>query len=295
VIHDVDESLRALAMRDALNGSRVEIAFDAPTREWAARQNAPTVSMYLYDIREDLQRREVAFEPVRGPDGIVTEHRSPARRFRLSYMITAWTQRPEDEHRLLAAMLGCFLRHAFMPPEFLVGSLVEMTAPILMTVALPPPPDRSLADVWSALGGELKPSLDLVVTAPMDAWVRIDAAPPVRELPQIRVVRPDGAVDEVGEPGSVAGGAARARPAGRAGPASPRDPADQEEVIVPGARAQADPVVQADKPTDEPGKGRRKSGAKPAEADRAKQQAPEQPEPAAVPGRRIIIRGLRKP
>ena len=37
-----------------------------------------------------------------------------------------------------------------------------------MTVALPPPEDRSFADVWSALGGELKPSLDVVVSAPVD-------------------------------------------------------------------------------------------------------------------------------
>ena len=38
-----------------------------------------------------------------------------------------------------------------------------------MTVALPPPEDRAFADVWSALGGELKPSLDLVVSVPVDS------------------------------------------------------------------------------------------------------------------------------
>ena len=38
----------------------------------------------------------------------------------------------------------------------------------LLSIALPPPEDRSLADVWSALGGELKPSLDLVISAPFD-------------------------------------------------------------------------------------------------------------------------------
>ncbi len=53
MIHDVDESLRTLVRREALNGSRVEIGFEAPTREWSARQNTPTVSLYLYDIRED--------------------------------------------------------------------------------------------------------------------------------------------------------------------------------------------------------------------------------------------------
>ena len=34
-------------------------------------------------------------------------------------------------------------------------------------VGQPASQERSLADIWSALGGELKPSLDLVVTAPI--------------------------------------------------------------------------------------------------------------------------------
>jgi hypothetical protein len=48
-------------------------------------------------------------------------------------------------------------------------------------VALPPPEDRSFADVWSALGGELKPSLDLVVTVPADGGRRLPAGAPVLE------------------------------------------------------------------------------------------------------------------
>ena len=55
-----------------------------------------------------------------------------------------------------------------------------------MTVALPPPEDRSFADVWSALGGELKPSLDLVVSAPVETGQRLRdrsaRAPAAREV-----------------------------------------------------------------------------------------------------------------
>ena len=50
-----------------------------------------------------------------------------------------------------------------------------------MTIGLPPPEDRAFADVWSALGGELKPSLDLVVTAPMWTGREYPAGPPVEE------------------------------------------------------------------------------------------------------------------
>src|ERR671923_2370161 len=126
MIQDVDESLRALVKRDALNGSKAEIAFDAPTKEWSSRRNTPTVDLYLYDIREDLEQREVMWEDVRDDSGAVSERRPPPRRFKLSYLVTAWTQRPEDEHRLLSALLSCFISHQRMPPELLNGSLAAL-------------------------------------------------------------------------------------------------------------------------------------------------------------------------
>jgi Pvc16 N-terminal domain len=180
MIHDVDESLRALVKRDALNGSNVEIAFDAPTKDWAARRNTPTLDLYLYDIREDLARRDVTIDRVRDPHtGVVTARQPRPRRFKLSYLATAWTQRPEDEHRLLSALLSCFVRHEFVPTEVLTGELARLTLPCPVTIALPPPQDRSLSDVWSALGGELKPSLDIVVVVPMEVHRLTEAAPPV--------------------------------------------------------------------------------------------------------------------
>jgi hypothetical protein len=145
--------------------------------------------MYLYDIREDTTRRETAWIEVRDEKGIVTDRRLPPRRFRLSYLVTAWTNRPEDEHRLLSALLSCFIRHEYVPPELLVGVLDGQTLPVLMNVALPVPADRNIADVWSAMGGELKPSLDLIVTAPLDLQRALEAGPPVREQPFLDMVR----------------------------------------------------------------------------------------------------------
>ena len=195
MIHDVDESLRALVRRDALNGSGagIEVAFDAPTKEWVARRNSPVVDLYLYDIREDTSRRQTSWEDIKDENGRVIERRLPPRRYRLSYIVTAWTQRPEDEHRLLSSMLACFIRHEFMPAELLAGTLEGETIPVLLTVALPPLEDRSIADVWSAMGGELKPSLDLVVTAPMNIERSLAAGPPVLEEPRLMLLGPDAA------------------------------------------------------------------------------------------------------
>jgi hypothetical protein len=190
VIHQVDESIRSLVRRDVVAQGDVEVVFDAPTKEWASRRSAPTIDIYLYDIREDMRRRQLGRVDLRNDDGHTVAHRLPPRFFKLSYLLTAWTQRPEDEHRLLAALLGCFLRHDAIPAESLVGDLAEQGIPLPMTLAIPPPEDRALSDVWSALGGELKPSLDLVVIAPWDLDRTRPAAPAVTESPQVDMQDP---------------------------------------------------------------------------------------------------------
>ncbi len=197
MIHEVDEALRRFVRRDALPGTEVEVAFEAPTKDWASRRTGPVVDLYLYDIREDMRRREYGEIERRGANGIVDARFQPPRWFKLSYLVTAWTQRAEDEHRLLSVLLGCFLARDGLPIDLLVGGLAEARAAIPYTCALPPPQDRALSDVWSALGGELKPSLDLVLTAPFDLSRSLEVGPPV-EAPLSMDMRDvnDGALDE---------------------------------------------------------------------------------------------------
>lgn len=179
MIHEVDDVLRALIRAEVLEGGQIAVVFDAPTREWAAKVNAPMVNLYLYDIREDMRRRERGLHNDYDERGTIVARRRPPRFFKLSYLITAWTKRPEDEHRLLSSLLGCLLRYEALPPERLAGTLAEIGAPVPMSIALPPPEDRSFADVWSALGGELKPSLDLVISVPVTASPSYVVGPPV--------------------------------------------------------------------------------------------------------------------
>jgi uncharacterized protein DUF4255 len=260
MIQDVDESLRALVKRDALNGSKADIAFDAPNKEWSSRRNTPTVDLYLYDIREDLEQREVMWQDIRGDASnsrLVTERRPPPRRFKLSYLVTAWTQRPEDEHRLLSSLLACFLRHPTMPADALSGVLVDARQPILLNIALPPPQDRSISDVWSALGGELKASLDLVVNAPFEVKVAIPAGPPVLEEPRFTFAGPDGEVEDAATPAARGGRARRgaaaaeaAKPVGAPGPGGPKASGrlkPGEPVDKPGVAPDQEEVVRSGK------------------------------------------------
>lgn len=184
MIPEIDDALRTIVREEALQGSDVEVVFDAPTTDWAARRNSPTVNMYLYDLREDPRWRERGFVVERGDDGAVTARRPPNRRFKLSYLVTAWTQRPEDEHTLLGLVLANLVRFDAIPAVHLDGNLEGAHVP--MTVGLPPPGDRSAPDLWNALGGELKPALDVVLVAPLTVATTQVAGPPV-EGRQVRV------------------------------------------------------------------------------------------------------------
>ncbi|TDC72240.1 DUF4255 domain-containing protein [Streptomyces hainanensis] len=191
MIHEVDEVLKGLLGGGALAGSGIEVSFDAPTRDWAARRNAPTINAYLYDLREDVKRRHQGIAPVRDDHDMVVKHRSPPRWFRLSYLVTAWTRRAEDEHRVLSALLATLLPREQLPSSELPGALGAVGLPVQLTVAGDHTESRSLAEIWSALGGELKPSIDLVVIVPFPGYPEYDAGPLVTEGMVVRARRVD--------------------------------------------------------------------------------------------------------
>ena len=200
MIHDVDQALRRMVTAAApMPGAEVEVLFDAPTKDWAARRNGPTVNVFLYDIREDVQRRQRGMRNTYDEKKVISARSLPPRHVRLSYLVSAWTRRPEEEHEALSRLLRHLLGYDALPPELVGGMLAEVGLPVPLTVALPPQDDRSFADVWSALGGELKPSLDVVVSAPVDPGRTFPAASAPREGLGTQVATFDG-YDEAGEP-----------------------------------------------------------------------------------------------
>ncbi|MGW1229600.1 DUF4255 domain-containing protein [Streptomyces sp. NPDC001478] len=181
MIHEVDEGLRLLLADAGLEDSGVDLVFDAPTKDWSARRNAPTVSVFLYGIREDATRRRSGTSEQYDAEGLVTGRRTPPRWFELTYLVTAWTNRPQDEHRLLSEVLRCLIRTRALPARMLTGSLAELGLTVEMEAASAGSGDRpSTVDVWSALGGELKAAIDVRVWAPLSGEVE-PAGPPVTE------------------------------------------------------------------------------------------------------------------
>ncbi len=218
MIQEIDQALRALIRAEAFADRDVEVVFDAPTKEWAGRRNAPTVDVYLYDIREDLRRRARGVVNEYDGNGRIIGRHLPPRHFKLSYLVTAWTQRPEDEHRLLSALLACFLRHDAIPPELLDRRRWRSSACRSRSRSRCRRPRTAPSPTCGPRsGGELKPSLDVVVTAPTDTGQRRETGPPVVLPPKTVIGGQDGWPAQETRTGRPAGSPSRARATVRRG------------------------------------------------------------------------------
>lgn len=136
----------------------------------------PTVNLYLWDVRQNLEKRAAGMEVVDGEDGR-QYRRPPLPRVDCRYLITAWTADVGDEHALLGSLLATLLVHAQVPEEYLRGAYAPVRPVPTIEVAAADGKDQS--DLWSALGGQLKPGLDLLVTATVDAAVMVAMGSPV--------------------------------------------------------------------------------------------------------------------
>jgi hypothetical protein len=184
MFHDLDEVLRQLLIREIpIRNSEVDVVFDQPTRDWAARLSRPTLDVFLHDIRENLKlRHSQQWIVEQNPDGTATQRRTPVR-VDLHYMITAWANEPDDEHNLLARTLMALFRQPHLPQDLLPESLQDQPRPIPLQVAQVDE-FRNPPDVWNALDNEIRPSVVLTVTLAIDPY-----APLTTTLVRTREVR----------------------------------------------------------------------------------------------------------
>jgi hypothetical protein len=178
MLADLDETIRGMLKeqleRHGFEG--IEIAFDAPTREWSSQLSHPAVSMFLYDMRESEEHRpsgwtkqRVGDEWIEAPPPLVME---------VSYAITAWAQAVEDEHRLLSQVLAVLYAFPELPQAVLNGRLKNGSQPSSIKTRVGQAKGDK-ADFWTAVGGQYKASLDYVVRLSVESGVK-------RQVPQVR-------------------------------------------------------------------------------------------------------------
>lgn len=180
MLHLLDESLEAfLRAAVPLAQREVDVVFDAPDGEWAAGVSRPTVDLYLWDVRPNLTEREYGEEMVALDNGR-RARRDQLPRVDCRYLVTAWTREVRDEHSLLGDVLAALLLHKVIAAEHLRGPFADVRP--LPSVTLRGGDGSENSDFWSALGGQLKPGLDLVVTATLDAKALTTVGPPVEKV-----------------------------------------------------------------------------------------------------------------
>lgn len=174
MINDLDETIKQLLIKKGgLNSGEVDIVFDMPDREWSATISKPTVNVYLYDIHENRELRDNEWT-VTHNNGVATRRKNPVR-IDLSYLVTVWTNDIADQHRLLGHILATLFRFNEFPEDVLKGSLMATEWSIRTQTAQPDGVLRNTSDFWSALDNQLKPSINYVVTLPMDLDMALSA------------------------------------------------------------------------------------------------------------------------
>src|ERR1700754_2418691 len=179
MLADLDETLRGLLKEELeVHGFEgVDIAFDAPSRDWSGQLSKPTVNVFLYDLRETEALRTSEWGRL-SRNGRTCETRPPMV-MEASYAVTAWTQAVEDEHRLLSQVLAILFAFPELPQDKLNGRLANGSQawPIKARVGQG---KGEKSDFWSAIGGQYKVSLDYVVRLSVESGAQLERGPEVR-------------------------------------------------------------------------------------------------------------------
>jgi hypothetical protein len=175
MLDDLDRTLETLLRNELPSSlsSQVEISFAAPDSEFSFSVKLPAISLFLYDIRENLELRSNEWVLERSSDGRGVKKRPPAR-VDCSYLITAWPSadpkmEAKTEHMLLGQVMKVLLRYPKLPSAILEGSLKDQEPPI-RSVGLRPSSLNSLGEFWQAIGGKPKAALNytLTIAVPVD-------------------------------------------------------------------------------------------------------------------------------
>jgi hypothetical protein len=178
VLDSVDESLeRFIRSAVPLSARNTDVSFEAPDREWAAKlNNRPTVNLFLWDIKKSTDRSRTGLETYEH-DG-QTKRRMALPRIELRYLISTWTAEHTDDRILMGGLLRVLLGHAEIPQEFVAEPLRGLS-PLTMTMTRG---GEAGIDVFKALDGQLKPTLDVVIVTDVDTDLGEVAAAPVEEF-----------------------------------------------------------------------------------------------------------------
>lgn len=169
MIHFVDKTLEQFLRRETpLPERAADISFEPPDKTWGAGITRPTLNAFLWDVSRAQSRSSAGMQQRVSPDTGGVERRQATPIVALHYLVTAWATELRDEHQLLGTVLECVLANPSVPADLIPENLAGGTWSLSLATD-----DRRLPnEFWSALGGSLKPGLQVQVTLPVEvfAW-----------------------------------------------------------------------------------------------------------------------------
>jgi hypothetical protein len=169
MIHDLDETLKQLLIRKGeIDPDAVDIRFDPPAPDLTGAAK-PVVDLYLYDIRENAERREVYWDTTKEGDHRVRITRRPLR-IDLSYLVMCLAGSVQDQHRLVWKVLEILFRNSPLPDDILQGDLGHLLRPALTQVAQTDGLGAATVpmDLLGVAQSRWLPAIRLVVTLELD-------------------------------------------------------------------------------------------------------------------------------
>jgi Pvc16 N-terminal domain len=174
MLHDLDKTIEKLILeRGNLSKNEIDIAFELPSSEWASRLGRPTINCWCYDLRENVKLRNMEMQLTR--NNRIGEIRQAPLRFMLTYLITAWARKVEDEHQLLWRALGALAGTMVLEPELCEGTMREQPYDIPVAVGQMGDTTGNMVDLWSVLESEMRLGFPVVFTVALDVERGFDA------------------------------------------------------------------------------------------------------------------------
>lgn len=175
MLHDFDKTLEKLLISEGkLDSNEIDVSFEQPTSDWSSRLSRPTLNCWCFDLRENIKLRQ----PDRGyggqPNGNAIRIVSPPRRVDVSYLVTAWARKVEDEHLLLWRALATLKRVTSIEPSQCEGSLRYSEFSIPVTVADMSANPVNLVDLWSVMDNQMRLGFIMTATLDLDLQLSLD-------------------------------------------------------------------------------------------------------------------------
>ncbi len=173
MIRDLDASLTAwLSELVPYAAMDVQAVAEAPTDS-----DRPALSLVLIDVREDLAASTHVSTVMRSDEGVVIGRDPARRRYRFTYVMTAFAKETVEEHAVLGSVLAGAATTGVLPEPFLRGAMSECAGQVLMRCA--PQRNEELDHdpfpTWRIAG---RLALELEVLAPLPAAAIEEVAEP---------------------------------------------------------------------------------------------------------------------